>query len=1072
MRLRALRLSRTFSGREGGAPMAQAQLRATAAAAALLLSVALLATANKVATAEVAAASTALGTPAAPEPHGASEWLAEWLAGLKLSVPPQSFTVADFNVSFDALTCGGAVLGGLTPRRPAREEVALTATGMSLRCEGNWSYVFVPLKRTAQGSGKLRGMLEDSAVDVTLSLSSDRHAGAALPCVAHVAECNARVHATNISLTGASMLEWVLEELQGPLRGVLESVVDGALCTALTEAVSNNLTALIASSDAELSPLLKPVQPQPTPPVKAGAVDWTTNTLIKAAAYFVRGVLDADPHWGINEIARLATNDTGALELPPQAIGGAWVLPGLGTVAFNATSATIGGLDSVKSIDGPVAGAPGVIHASVWLSRLTFDADALIAVAPTNATVHGSVLTERVVVRAALAPVMIGADIFLDVDSAVVRDLTLNEFSDPGCIGEALTGVEILELDANVKVSKLKITPLSGGPLEASLDATIDTVVSMLLDDYGGALTTLVAGAVGGPARAAIAGRLHSAVTNMTAGKTCYRGYDSTLVPKSVTLPIFLSLATACYLLCALLTVSSAVRGTARKCSRWIARGRGEDAHTDARQLDAHEALLELTDGCDDGDAEGRHGSTGAQSRAALMWHPQVARTTAWSMVLMVIGTIFLFLAGILSSGASVELRVEYSGGTGAPQLVRLPPLFQFSSVNSVRDMIHARVYALAAIVAFFSGGWPYCKLLLMLFCWLTPPCYMSALSRERLLMALDALGKWSLIDSFMMCLFMVAFRLHLQTPDESTIPPSSFDAIDVVVVPQAGMFTFMGATVSSLLAGHLMLALHRQAMGVSREDTGKDGSVPEAVVGASNGRSRLCSSVHKRWGALVLVVLITCAAQVAVGVFSETFRFEFEGLSGWLLDPDASRGFSAVSLARDISATSTTPNGIEVRALQAMFLLFVVVVVFAHLVLLSFLWLAKLTELSQRRLFYAAEVLNSWAALDVFVVTVIASVLQIEQFSRFMIGGRCDAIDAIVKEYLDEEVKGVDTCFDVRSVLEPGSWLLVMAAVTWLVVSQVVMRTCENALRRLERQAPSTAGAQEGRGSPIAGFD
>ena len=129
-----------------------------------------------------------------------------------------------------------------------------------------------------------------------------------------------------------------------------------------------------------------------------------------------------------------------------------------------------------------------------------------------------------------------------------------------------------------------------------------------------------------------------------------------------------------------------------------------------------------------------------------------------------------------------------------------------------------------------------------------------------------------ALIDSFMMCLFMVAFRLHLQTPDESTIPPSSFDAIDVVVVPQAGMFTFMGATVSSLLAGHLMLALHRQAMGVSREDTGKDGSVPEAVVGASNGRSRLCSSVHKRWGALVLVVLITCAAQVAVGVFSETF--------------------------------------------------------------------------------------------------------------------------------------------------------------------------------------------------------
>lgn len=42
-----------------------------------------------------------------------------------------------------------------------------------------------------------------------------------------------------------------------------------------------------------------------------------------------------------------------------------------------------------------------------------------------------------------------------------------------------------------------------------------------------------------------------------------------------------------------------------------------------------------------------------------------------------------------------------------------------FSLYQSIDDMWNAGVYPLAILVAFFSGGWPYIKLILMLVSWM-----------------------------------------------------------------------------------------------------------------------------------------------------------------------------------------------------------------------------------------------------------------------------------------------------------------------------------------------------------------
>ena len=72
------------------------------------------------------------------------------------------------------------------------------------------------------------------------------------------------------------------------------------------------------------------------------------------------------------------------------------------------------------------------------------------------------------------------------------------------------------------------------------------------------------------------------------------------------------------------------------------------------------------------------------------------------------------------------------------------------------------QVYPLAILIAFFSGAWPYIKLACMFVCWLSPTGLLSVKRRESILQFMDMMGKWSLIDFFVMTMFMCAFYFEL----------------------------------------------------------------------------------------------------------------------------------------------------------------------------------------------------------------------------------------------------------------------------------------------------------------------
>merc|ERR1712048_825434 len=91
---------------------------------------------------------------------------------------------------------------------------------------------------------------------------------------------------------------------------------------------------------------------------------------------------------------------------------------------------------------------------------------------------------------------------------------------------------------------------------------------------------------------------------------------------------------------------------------------------------------------------------------------------------------------------------------------------FDFSLGNSIKLMWQGRSFLLAIVIVVMSGAWPYLKNIILLLTWEVP---VPGKDRARWIMWMDLLGKYSLIDAIVLIIMMVAFRVHVESPDNLT---------------------------------------------------------------------------------------------------------------------------------------------------------------------------------------------------------------------------------------------------------------------------------------------------------------
>eukprot|EP01117_Protostelium_nocturnum_P011002 TRINITY_DN3992_c0_g2_i1.p1 TRINITY_DN3992_c0_g2~~TRINITY_DN3992_c0_g2_i1.p1 ORF type:complete len:982 (-),score=368.11 TRINITY_DN3992_c0_g2_i1:214-3159(-) len=412
------------------------------------------------------------------------------------------------------------------------------------------------------------------------------------------------------------------------------------------------------------------------------------------------------------------------------------------------------------------------------------------------------------------------------------------------------------------------------------------------------------------------------------------------------------------------------------------------------------------------------------------------------------LANICLFISSNTSVGASAFVFLTSEEGR-----VQLPSTFYFSLTNSVEDMWKAKVYALSIIIACFSGIWPYVKLVMMILSWIVPPRFLSTKRRETLLMVLDALGKWSLVDSYVLIMMMVAFNFHI-VPDVTIFTAEGTFAVDVYVEPFWGFYSFLLATMLSLLITHVILHYHRKmkdSFGLQNRDE-EEKKIPlwrQSTFGKSLNIQCLVF-----YGSAFLI--LCCTALVIVGAVIQTFDIQFVGLFRQLLNhlsQPTMRPFSLFTLGKSISAAALHPDSFGIRFIQITFFFFAFIIPMAYLVSLSVLWFFPLTKKMQSKLIVFTEVTHAWSALEVFVVSVVASLLQLEQFSQFMLGGKCDIINKVLESYASGILGDYPLCFGVIATLRSGCWLLFSSCLIYVVMGSVMMHFCHQAVESSDRK-------------------
>ena len=425
---------------------------------------------------------------------------------------------------------------------------------------------------------------------------------------------------------------------------------------------------------------------------------------------------------------------------------------------------------------------------------------------------------------------------------------------------------------------------------------------------------------------------------------------------------------------------------------------------------------------------------------ASLFLNPRVPIFFRIFIPMAILFSIALFISSNSGTGASVYIVFNLG------RRIKAPSLFDFSLVNSVHDMWLAGSEVLSTVVAVFSGVWPYLKLVLMLISFMLPTSILSHKRREKILLILDATGKFSILDSYVMIMMMVAFHFHVEVPLSDQSQAKEGSIVDIFCLAAYGFITLIIGTLISLLLSHVITHLHRHLDEHPDQNKGEKAENYKSIM--SFAKNKCISDTPFR--IFISSMIFVTLGLVIIGSVTKCFSFYFHGLAGYalnLLDYPDHRDFSIIKLGLDVRDVYENPDAPEIIFTQFIYFFTILAIPITFLVILIILWFVPMSRRAQKFLYSIAEILNAWSCIDVFVIALLAGVLQIAQFAKFMVGDKCDSIDPIIHNYFSKTLNGHDSCFEVQTYLLEGSWLFFAAAITFFIASFVILKVCRNAL-------------------------
>ena len=975
-----------------------------------------------------------------------------WLRAMEVDVPPLSFPVLKGTFNVTDLTLWGMEVGHMNgdwypdPAAATSDAVLLSASGVTLNISATWSFSLTKSARPL--SGTLATQVVHSSMDLALQFGKD-----AQGLIDRVTspKCRTDLVLGDIRFTGD--MQWILDHAVKLLKTTLLHAVDRVACQQLPALIANSSGTLFAQANDLIREYWNSTEPRVVP-VPPDAIDLRTSPVFNTVDYALNRLVGVSGPLNLTYLVGIFSNGTGTVSMrqftnatPAFTVP----LPDLNaTITLGLTDAVVTHLDTWNDFRVLDPVSAHVLRSFTDLADLGINVSFFV-----NVSVNGDMIRDPAYLyeEASLVTYM-SSNTLTVLFQAAPRRHTFDAYSDtmcltPACLVAALgaNGTALIDAALNMTFDYIKMLA-TGEELEADVRKVANTLFAVFVDNYKFIIPAFVDGLLSGPGLTFVNDALNQTIRNASCPyqpDEPYSDIDVTVTAAVMAAAVVVSLLIAIFPLYEHYHGFNSQQSSSSSSSS-INEERvallGDDS--ESKKVTGFWANFRRTD------PEG----------ASLFMDKRLNVFVRAFVPLLLFINAAMFISSNTGTGASVFIYLTFAD----ERVIRLPSMFDFGLVNSVVDMWKAGVYPLSILVAVFSGVWPYTKLIMMLFVWLLPVSAMSKSRRESWLLALDVLGKWSLLDSYIMIMMLVAFHVHIEFPAVQTAYLAKPTVLDVYVYPAYGFLMLMISTITSLFLSHLMMALHRSLAktdGTNAEDDA------DATPEARRKRSLFLYLKPKHCAiftrVLITVLLFATALLFFAGSSVDSFSFDFKGLAGWamdLMDVSTHADYSIISLGTSIPGAAREPNSATVRFTQAIFFFITVFVPFLHIVSLNLVWLVPMTRKVQNFFYQACEVMYAWSCMDVFVVSIMAAVLEIAQFALFMVGDRCDFLEPILDKYFAGILGDYNSCFEVIAVLDDGCWILFSAVIFYTIVTNVYMRICREALayRALQGRASTPA--------------
>jgi hypothetical protein len=398
------------------------------------------------------------------------------------------------------------------------------------------------------------------------------------------------------------------------------------------------------------------------------------------------------------------------------------------------------------------------------------------------------------------------------------------------------------------------------------------------------------------------------------------------------------------------------------------------------------------------------------KSSTSILFHKRTPDGLRIIVPVTILTTILIFILSNFEVGATVDIQISKDGRV---PVLFVPGVTTFSLGKTVRDMFQANVYILMSLVLIFSGIWPYVKLLLMFFSFTITQSRFSVRRRESLLIWLDALGKYSLVDSFVLVLMLVSFRFNLNFPE--------IGVVDSFVTPSFGFYLFLTGTILSLVIGHLVTFLHRYSnlRQISDDHLARKISIRNHSFQARDfygyaQNVKFTSIASTLW----CLLIIASAILILIGSTNKFLVFEFQGIVGNIMGTQQKAQFSLISLGTSLSSSVQDSGHFGIKLIQCTYFFFSLLMPCLGLLNIFILTYTPMSLRNLQRAICAAEICNAWSAAEVFLLSVVVSMLELHQFSNFMVGDKCNFLQSpFARQIFNDETD----CFGVKSSVGTG---------------------------------------------------